>query len=299
MAILSGKKLLFEELTFDLTGRVVAAKRWGNKKGMPVIALHGWMDNANTFDPLAPLLPELDLVAMDFAGHGLSDHRRWDSMYLTIAHVQDVLLVAEKLGWSEFNIMAHSMGANISYLLAGIFPEKINKLICLDGMTTYMETEKSIQFMRAEIESVLSRKAGKLKYFSSLDDMARRVTEATDHEKNTARMLVERGHKNTDKGFTWRTDPRLRKRGGVGFSMEQLVFMTSQITADVLLLTATKGNKWFSDSLEKIVPINKKIQLIEIEGHHHVHMSDPDKVAEIIRPFLALPDNLNQRKLNE
>ncbi|MCG8335651.1 MAG: hypothetical protein MJE63_14115, partial [Proteobacteria bacterium] len=52
-----------------------AAKRWGNKKGQKILALHGWLDNAATFDHLAPLLPEVDLVALDFPGHGFSAHR--------------------------------------------------------------------------------------------------------------------------------------------------------------------------------------------------------------------------------
>ncbi|MGH8605107.1 MAG: alpha/beta fold hydrolase, partial [Gammaproteobacteria bacterium] len=51
------------------------AKRWGSDQGAPLIALHGWLDNAASFDPLASYLDEFDLVALDLAGHGLSDHR--------------------------------------------------------------------------------------------------------------------------------------------------------------------------------------------------------------------------------
>ncbi len=50
------------------------AKVWGRPgSGLPVLALHGWQDNAGTFDKLMELLPEdLYVVCLDFAGHGHS-----------------------------------------------------------------------------------------------------------------------------------------------------------------------------------------------------------------------------------
>jgi len=58
-------------LTFNVLGLRLHAKQWGDPEGIPTIALHGWLDNANTFDRLAPRIPELNLVALDFAGDGL------------------------------------------------------------------------------------------------------------------------------------------------------------------------------------------------------------------------------------
>lgn len=53
---------------------VLKAKVWGPPDGLPVFALHGWLDNAGSFDTLIPLLPKnLRIVAVDTAGHGLSD----------------------------------------------------------------------------------------------------------------------------------------------------------------------------------------------------------------------------------
>jgi len=47
----------------------VLAKIWGPEDGIPVLALHGWQDNAGTYDTLAPLLPNtIRLVCLDFCG---------------------------------------------------------------------------------------------------------------------------------------------------------------------------------------------------------------------------------------
>ncbi|MEM8768285.1 MAG: alpha/beta hydrolase, partial [Pseudomonadota bacterium] len=83
-----------DETVFEVFGRRITAKRWGDPAGEPTLALHGWLDNAATFDRLAPLLPELNLVALDFAGHGLSDHRPPGVHYHSFTDIQDVMAVA-------------------------------------------------------------------------------------------------------------------------------------------------------------------------------------------------------------
>lgn len=51
----------------------VAAKLWGDENEQPILALHGWQDNAGTWDPLAPILSKKrPILAIDFPGHGLS-----------------------------------------------------------------------------------------------------------------------------------------------------------------------------------------------------------------------------------
>ena len=60
-----------KEISFQAPWGVITAKAWGPEDGKPFLGLHGWLDNANTFDKIAPLLPEnIRLVAMDFPGHG-------------------------------------------------------------------------------------------------------------------------------------------------------------------------------------------------------------------------------------
>lgn len=54
---------------------VFLGKWWGGRGRQPLIALHGWQDNAGTFDGIGSLLPsDISMLAIDFPGHGRSSH---------------------------------------------------------------------------------------------------------------------------------------------------------------------------------------------------------------------------------
>ena len=124
------------------SGLTVAFQRWGSPAApIRVVALHGWLDNSNTwYEPnpnfqrsypalfksdvhilavrntLAPLLVgegNIQILAIDFAGHGLSSHRPRDSHYPVVEHAADVVGFAEKMGWSTYCLLCHSMGVLI------------------------------------------------------------------------------------------------------------------------------------------------------------------------------------------
>ncbi len=72
-----------ESRAFSVTadGLTYAGIEWGEPDGYPILALHGWLDNALSFSVLAPFLSEYRLIALDLSGQGLSDHRSLDATY--------------------------------------------------------------------------------------------------------------------------------------------------------------------------------------------------------------------------
>jgi len=92
--------------------RVAGLRNSGD--GPRVLALHGWLDNAASFVPLAPHLASLQLVAIDLPGHGHSAHLPAGASYTTAAAICHVLDVADALGWDRFSLLGHSMGAGIA-----------------------------------------------------------------------------------------------------------------------------------------------------------------------------------------
>ena len=79
----------------------------------PVLCLHGWLDNANSFLPLATALSELPLLALDLAGHGHSSHRSVDAHYYLFDYVADIATLCRQQGWQQLTIIGHSMGGMV------------------------------------------------------------------------------------------------------------------------------------------------------------------------------------------
>ncbi|HAQ28042.1 MAG TPA: alpha/beta hydrolase, partial [Pseudomonas sp.] len=124
----------FEEVRLRLPHLEVAAHLYGPEDGRPVIALHGWLDNAASFSRLAPLLNGVRIVALDLPGHGLSDHRPPGAGYNIWDYAHDILQTAEQFGWQRFSLLGHSLGGIVSVLLAGAMPERIERLALIDGV---------------------------------------------------------------------------------------------------------------------------------------------------------------------
>ncbi|HZX81878.1 MAG TPA: alpha/beta fold hydrolase, partial [Lysobacter sp.] len=97
------------EIHLDTPFGRLAALRFGHG-GVPVLALHGWLDNAASFLPLSSHLPGLDIVALDLPGHGASAHLPASAEYTLVNAARAVLGAADALGWSRFSLLGHSMG---------------------------------------------------------------------------------------------------------------------------------------------------------------------------------------------
>lgn len=272
-------------------GRILAARAWGDPAGPPFFCLHGWLDNANSFNALAPRLPELQLLAVDFAGHGHSDHLPPGCHYFPLGYLQDLLALAGELGWDRFGLIGHSMGAGIASELAGLFPERISKVVLIDGMVHHQGGPADGNARNREaVSQMLQAFDKKPPRYPDPDSMARRVTAATDQSLAAARELVARGHREVAGGYTWRSDPRIRFATPLRISSRQIDALMAATTAPTLLLIASHGDRWYRDGVERRARHHPCLQVTELEGPHHLHLEPEhvDTVAAEVRAFLDL-----------
>ncbi|RWS01849.1 putative serine hydrolase-like protein [Dinothrombium tinctorium] len=91
----------------------IACKEYGNPNGHPVLAIHGWMDNCGSFEPLIPLIIKennLHIVAIDETGCGLSSHLPPGAEMTYFSLLKDMRRVTKYLKWKKFSLIGHSKG---------------------------------------------------------------------------------------------------------------------------------------------------------------------------------------------
>jgi len=274
------------DVHFDVAGRVIAAQEWGDPKGRPVLALHGWLDNSASFLPLAQLLKNVHLIALDMPGHGHSSHVAEGLAYNIWSDISDIFAVADSLGWDKFNIVGHSRGAIISALAAGTFPERINSLTMIDALAPMpMASEEAPEQLAKSIIGVRRRQDKKTSLFSDID-AAVEAREKGIHKisSEAARMIVERGVKPVAGGYTWSSDPRLMAPSALKLSKGQIKAFFSRISVPVVIIAAETGLvKWIEKQIS-VLDYFSSHDFIKLPGGHFLHMEDEAAtIAEIIQ----------------
>lgn len=274
------------ELSLSLNGFRLAAQQWDGD-GLPILALHGWLDNAASFTPLAPLL-EQPLCALDQAGHGASDHRPPVQMLHLVDYIADAHAALASLGWSRCILMGHSMGAGIATLLAAACPERFAALVLLDGLGPMASPASELtSTLRKALDEHQQPVRPLTAQYRDLDEAvaARRRFDPTLSDASAA-LLCERNLVAVDGGLAWRSDPRLRGTSAVRLTEPQVEAALSALTMPTLLVWAQQGLRQRTGMAERVTLLPDATE-VEVAGHHHVHMDSPQPVAAAIRSFLA------------
>lgn len=278
---------MVQEITIPITGLTIAAKRWGNPAGIPTLALHGWLDNANSFDLIAPLLPHLDLIAIDIPGHGLSSHFPEGCHYHFIDGIIYIYEIINSLGWNKFALLGHSLGAGIAAMAAGTFAEKITHMILIDGfgpLTAAANT--SSQQLSQYISSLEKHPAAKIRYYPSLQEAAQVRAKNGYISESLAHIICQRGCGLNEHGYYWRHDRKLLHPTPLRLTEGQVIAFIHKISAPTCLIVASHGYKYDSKSIKRRLDAIHAISIHKLTGGHHIHMEKPEKVAEIIKEFI-------------
>lgn len=278
---------LAEEIVIQTNHLRLTAKKWGTDDGTPVLALHGWLDNANTFDRLAPLLPKLNMVSLDLPGHGKSEHRPPGMRYHYTDYLDDVMAVADALGWEQFTLLGHSMGAGIGCLAASAFPDRVTKLILIEGMGAVTGELKDVPgFLRRAVESMKSPPLKKKAAYHDMEVLIRARAAAGNLSRDSAEILVHRAVKRIGDVYGWCSDPRLNRHYPQYFTNEVMLTFLQGITAPVLLITADEGTLRKRPYFQSRCKAIKDLKVVTMKGHHHLHMDNPEPVSEAINGFI-------------
>lgn len=284
---------IFQEVRLSLPHIELAAHLYGPEDGVPVLALHGWLDNAASFARLAPRLEGLRIVALDFPGHGHSEHRPEGAGYALWDYAYDVLQVAEQFGWPRFALLGHSMGAITAVLLAAALPERVSRLALIDGLMPYTSEPdeapvKLGEALRARLALGAKRKPV---YAETERAVAARMKGVGAVSREAAELLAQRGLMPVPGGYTWRTDSRLTLPSSLRLSQAHAQAFVRALKCPVCLVLAEQGMLNVQPHLQPLLD-EMSFEVHRLPGGHHLHLDDEagaQRVADCFNTFLRLP----------
>ncbi|MGM0783381.1 MAG: alpha/beta fold hydrolase [Pseudomonadota bacterium] len=264
----------------------LAALAWGEREAPTWLALHGWLDNAASFTRLAPLLVErlgIRVVAIDFAGHGESAHRAGD--YALWDYCHDVLDAADELGIERLTLLAHSMGAGVACLTASALPERVMRLLLIDGLgaLTTPAAEMPAQ-LRKGLVAARRPLSPPPRYPDERMAVAARVAGGvTPIDAETAEPLVRRNLEPLADGhMRLRTDGRLLWPSPLRLTPEQARAVLEAIRCPTLLIEGENGILGErSAAMAARAAVDGLVRHVLPGGHHlHLEPSSAPAVAE-------------------
>lgn len=279
------------ETEIPLPHTCLAARQWvGQGSGRKGIALHGWLDNAASFDRLMPHLHAHGTwLALDLPGHGRSQHRPSGCHYHLLEYLGEIMQTADYLGWQRFSLMGHSLGAAVASLLAAAAPERIDALVLLDGLGPLAgEEEHALTQLQQAVAEHTALRDKSLRRFESVAQAVQARCRSGDLSPAAAQLLVARGLRPYEGGYVWSSDPRLTIKSLSRLTEAQIQNCLRGIQCPTLLVLADPSPPFFSEGLmAQRTKCVAGIQSHRVAGTHHFHLEEPEKVAPLITDFLA------------
>jgi pimeloyl-ACP methyl ester carboxylesterase len=264
---------------------------WGTEGKPALILVHGGLDHARNWDWVAKALREdYHIYALDLRGHGNS---AWapGALYSIAEHVLDLSVLADIINQFPVRIIGHSLGAITTLLYAGVFPERVEKLVAIEGVGLPQQERRSTapETMRRWIEKVRAAENRTQHSYPNLAAAVARMKEANPFlSDEVARHLTLHGTNwNSDGSIIWKFDNYVRFFPPYGANLQEAAEILRQIACPTLLFW---GRQSFAkdpdtDPLAQEIP-NHRVVKVDQAGHW-LHHDQLEIFLRETRKFLA------------
>ena len=217
---------------------------WGNPTAPPLLLVHGGRDHCRNWDWVATALRrDWHVLAPDLRGHGDS---QWspDGNYSTSAYIYDLDQLIHQQELAPVTIVAHSLGGNIAIRYTGVFPEKVRRLVAIEGLgptPKQMAARSSVPIADRMQKWIVEQRAlsGRMpRRYASIEEALKRMQEANRHlSPEQARHLTQYGvNQNEDGTYSWKFDNYVRADSPYGMSQSEIQELWSRIRCPTLLV---------------------------------------------------------------
>lgn len=278
----------------DIRGLRYHCRCWGKPGQTKLFLLHGWMDFSASFQFLVDSFRHpWHVIAPDWRGYGLSDRGGSDSYWFPdyFADLEGILAHFQAAG--PVLLVGHSMGGNVAAMYAGIRPERVARLVNMEGFGIKdTRSEDAPRRYARWLDQI--QKGTRLRDYGSFDEVAERL------RSNNSRLTRERalflaqywGIAGENGRIALRADPAHKMINPVLYRLEEAKACWRGVTAPVLWIEGENSQDAsalrmsasdrdsrkasFANLVEKTIP----------DSGHMIHHDQPERVAVVIEDFL-------------
>jgi len=272
----------------DVGGLRLCVSMAGPERGTPVLVLHGYLDHAGTWTPVATALAERGhrVIVPDQRGFGRSDHVGAGGAYHFLDYVRDVDHLVAALRLPSPVVVGHSMGSTVATWWAGARPTVPAAIVCVDALGPPAEgDDQAMTRLTAHLDQTARPQTHRV--LPGLAAAAARVRRLVRVDEERALTLAARITRPVPGGVTWTWDPLHRTRSPVGYDVDRHKMALAAIQAPLTLVWA-QGSLMASlpdlPEREALVPLHRR----EVwDCGHNVHVDEPSRLAALIAEVAA------------
>jgi len=264
---------------------------WGNDGKPNLVFVHGGMDHARSWDRIVDSFQDdFHILAPDLRGHGDSS---WapGSMYSIAEYILDLSALLDIACRFPVFLIGHSLGAAIVLQYAGIYPDRVKKLVAIEGISPPPDSASprpTHKRLRDWIETMRDYERRTPRRYPNLESAIERMHKENSYlSEDTARHLTLLGSIwNPDGSLIWKFDNFVRAFSPYVFNMEEACEVWSQIECPVLLFRGL--DSWTEDPMETgYIRSIRNHRLVNVpNAGHWLHHDQTEMFVKETRKFL-------------
>jgi len=264
---------------------------WGTEGNPALILVHGGLDHARNWDWVAKALrDDYHIYALDLRGHGNS---AWapGALYSIAEHILDLSVLADIINQFPVRIIGHSLGAITTLLYAGVYPDRVAKVVAIEGVGLPWQEGRytAPERIRRWIEKVRELESRTQHSYPNLGAAVARMKEANPFlSDEVARHLTLHGTNwNADGSIIWKFDNYARLFPPYGANLQEAAEILRRIECPSLLFW---GRQSFAkdpdtDPLAQEIA-HRRVVKVDQAGHW-LHHDQLEILLRETREFLA------------
>jgi pimeloyl-ACP methyl ester carboxylesterase len=296
-----------QSLWVPLRGCRYHVRQWGTPTpgATPLVLAHGWMDVAASWQFMVDAFSQAfaqqrPIIAMDWRGYGLTEAPPTDSYWFPDYLADLDALLDQLYPGQTIDLVGHSMGGNVVMMYAGTRPERIRRLVNLEGFgmpaTRPAQAPGRMGQWLDELKA-LRDGASDLKPYANAAGVAARLMKTNRRlGADKANWLAQHWAKPGSDG-QWRIlgDAAHKVINPYLFHVEEALEIYRRITAPVLAVEAAddslgqwwKGQYTLAEFHERLKSVPTLETAVIQDAGHMLHHDQPQTLAALLQKFLA------------